>query len=102
SRLAGDYQCRIEVRDQLFEGPCSIRPDGDAFTLAMQAERALTGRITATDAGFRLEGELSCTAADCSPDPVSTDFFEQSQTEYRGVFAVVSQGAIANAALIRP
>lgn len=101
SRLAGSYQCRIEVRDEVFEGPCAIRPAGDAFTLQMQGERALTGQVTATDSGFRLEGELSCTGADCTADPVSTDFFEQNQAEYRGVFALVSQGAIANAALIR-
>lgn len=103
-RLAGDYQCRVELGDETFAGSCAIQPVGDGFELVMRGDaRVLRGQVSATDSGFRLEGTLACAGADgCTDDEVDTDFFEQDDGAYHGVFAVESASAVANAVVTRP
>lgn len=98
ARLAGSYRCTLESREGATSGTCTIHEDGADFRITMRgAERTLRGTVTATDAGFALEGELDCDG--CEPDVVSTDFFEQGDGSYHGVFA--TEAGVVNASLTR-
>lgn len=91
-QLPGAYSCRFEARDEnLDDASCAISGGGDTMQLTMSGgDHRLSGKLAATDAGFRLVGEYTCSAGDDCKQSVETDFFEQTKGQYQGTIALDS------------
>ncbi len=104
SALAGDYECRFTRGDrELTPVPCAIRAGADG---ALRLEQTggpvrVSGTITEDEAGFRLNGEVTCSAGPC-PGPGGRDvlFFSQGKTAYSAVLPL-RRGLFLNIDLIR-
>jgi hypothetical protein len=104
SSLVGDYECRFTRGNrELAPVPCAIRA-GDGGVLRMeQAGGAvrLSGNITEDEAGFRLDGEVTCTSGPC-PGPGGRDllFFNQGPGAYSAVL-LIKGGRFLNIDIVR-
>lgn len=104
SSLIGDYECRFTRGNR--EGqpvPCAIRADEGG---ALRIEQAggpvrLSGSVTEDEAGFRFDGEVTCTAGPC-PGPGGRDllFFNQGPGAYSAV-VLIRGGRFLNIDVVR-
>ena len=104
SSLVGDYECRFTRGNrELAPVPCAIRA-GDGGTLRIeQAGGAvrLSGNVTEDEAGFRLDGEVTCTAGPCpGPGGRNVLFFNQGPGAYSAVL-LIKGGRFLNIDIVR-
>ena len=103
SNLVGDYECRFTRGDrELRPVPCSIRDDGGQLRLEQAGGVVqLTGTVVEDEAGFRLQGEVTCAAGPC-PGPGMREllFFSQGRSAYSAVLPVRG-GHFLNIDLVR-
>ena len=104
STLLGDYECRFaRGESELEPSMCAIRDAGDGTLRLEQPGGAirLEGEVVADPAGFRLRGEIVCTAEPCPP-PGSREivFFTQRAGAYSAVVPL-SGGELLNIDLAR-
>jgi hypothetical protein len=91
SSLVGDYECRFTRGDrELRPVPCSIRDSGGELRLEQAGGAVrLSGTVVEDEAGFRLQGEVTCAAGPC-PGPGMREllFFNQGKSAYSAVLPV--------------
>jgi hypothetical protein len=104
SSLVGDYECRFTRGNrELAPVPCAIRAgDGGALRIEQAGGAVrLSGNVTEDEAGFRLDGEVTCTSGPC-PGPGGRNllFFNQGPGAYSAVL-LLRGGRFLNIDIVR-
>jgi hypothetical protein len=102
-KLPGEYTCSFAVSDEeLGDARCAISRASDGLRLdASGASELLRGILTATEYGFKFEGEYGCADGDSCREEARTDFFETEGGLYTGVIELLDAGRILTVTLRR-
>ena len=104
SSLAGDYECRFTRGNrELAPVPCAIRAgDGGALRIEQAGGAVrLSGNVTEDQAGFRVDGEVTCASGACpGPGARNVLFFNQGPGAYSAVL-LIKGGRFLNIDIVR-